>query len=233
MHSINNINLSTLEEKLEVNFNNPDLLLQALVHRSYLNEQNQFKVSNERLEFLGDSVLAVTTSKFLYEKFPQAPEGQLTNNRSKLVQTKTLFEIANKIGLGKYLFMSKGEELTGGRTNSSLLANSFEAVLGALYLDQGIEACTRFVQTHLLHDFEKILADSQVKDYKSLLQERIQQDKKTAPLYQLVKSEGPDHAKIFHIDVYANTENLGSGVGKSKLEAEQNAAKNALDKLGA
>lgn len=212
---------------LGVKFNNLDLLTQALTHRSYLNENARVTVSNERLEFLGDSVLSLLTSQELFARFPSYPEGKLTNMRSALVQTRTLAKIANNLNLGESLLMSKGEERGGGRENTSILADAFEAVLGAVFLDSGLETARLFLKKHLFPLIDTI----QIYDFKSQLQELVQEKEKVAPIYQVVKETGPDHDKLFTMVVLAGRRELGQGEGKSKQEAEQEAARIALEAL--
>lgn len=212
---------------LGVKFNNLDLLTQALTHRSYLNENARVTVSNERLEFLGDSVLSLLTSQELFARFPLYPEGELTNMRSALVQTRTLAKIAKNLNLGESLLMSKGEERSGGRENISILADAFEAVLGAVFLDSGLETARLFLGKHLFPLIDTI----QIYDFKSKLQELVQEKEKVAPTYQVVKETGPDHDKLFTVIVLAGRRELGQGEGKSKQEAEQEAARIALSTL--
>ena len=226
------ITLADLENTIGVNFSDTSILERAFIHRSYLNEAKHIKISNERLEFLGDAVLSFLTSHFLYETYPDYPEGTLTNIRSSLVKTNSLAETAKVLHLGDVLKLSHGEEASGGRANPSLLADCFEALLGALFLDQGIEAAKTFLTTYLFPKTKDIIDKRSYIDYKSLLQEIIQQESRISPTYQVVKSEGPDHAKIFWIQVSVGTTLLGSGEGKSKQEAEQAAAHAALEKLG-
>lgn len=221
-----------LQKTIGVTFSKPDLLRQAFVHRSYLNEAKNIQGSNERLEFLGDAVLSFLTSDFLYKKFPEFPEGKLTNIRSSLVNTKTLSEIAQTLNLGELLFLSHGEQESGGRNNSSLLADVFEALLGAMFLDQGVDVCRGYLTGFLFVRVEDIIKTKAYVDYKSLLQEIVQETSKTSPTYHVTKSEGPDHAKTFWVDVVSDGKKLGEGEGKSKQEAEQHAALAALDALG-
>lgn len=221
-----------LQQKIGVTFKSEELLKLAFVHRSHLNEARNIRVSNERLEFLGDAVLSFATSNFLYEKYPDYPEGTLTNIRSSLVKTKSLSDAARELNLGALLFLSHGEEASGGRENQSLLADCFEAFLGALFLDQGIDVARAFLETFLFPKADKIVEEKSYIDYKSLLQEIIQQESKVSPTYRVVKSEGPDHARTFWIEAVAGDRVLGTGIGKSKQEAEQAAASSALEKLG-
>lgn len=224
--------LSDLQTSLGIHFTNPALLEQAFIHRSYLNESKEHKHSNERLEFLGDAVLSFVTSEYLYMTYPDFPEGTLTNVRSTLVKTKSLCLVATDLHLGELLMLSRGEETSGGRTNESLLADCFEALLGAIYLDQGTEVAKQFLLSKLLYKTETILSTKSYIDFKSLLQELTQEKTKMSPTYVVSKSEGPDHNKTFWIDVFSGETRLGQGVGKSKQEAEQKAAQNALEKNG-
>jgi ribonuclease-3 len=221
-----------LETKLQLSFTNKDLLHQAFYHRSYLNEARHIKQSNERLEFLGDAILSFLTSKYIYALYPEFPEGTLTNIRSSIVKTTSLGETAQILGFGDLLFLSHGEEDSGGRKNLSLLADSFEAFLGALYLDQGIDVANTFLVTSLFPKTEEIVKTKSYLDFKSYLQEVVQESKKVSPTYRVAKSEGPDHDKTFYIEAVTGEAILGSGVGKSKQEGEQEAAKNALEKMG-
>lgn len=221
-----------LQKKINITFKDPELLKHAFIHRSYLNEAKHTHISNERLEFLGDSVLSLLTSRFLYETYPQYPEGILTNIRSSLVKTSSLSDIARALKLGDLLFLSHGEEASGGRTNQSLLADVFEALLGAIYLDQGIESAEQFLATHLFPNAAEIVATKSYIDYKSLLQEIIQENSRISPTYHVIRSEGPDHARTFWVEAKANEAILASGTGKSKQEAEQAAALAALEKMG-
>jgi ribonuclease-3 len=221
-----------LQKKIDVTFKDQELLHLAFVHRSYLNEAKKTHTSNERLEFLGDSVLSVLTSHYLYNTYPEYPEGTLTNIRSSLVKTTSLGDISKILGLGELLFLSHGEEASGGRTNQSLLADVFEALLGAMYLDQGIEVARKFLETYLFPNAAGIIATKSYIDYKSLLQELIQQDSRVSPTYHVTKSEGPDHARTFWVEARAAEKVLGAGSGKSKQEAEQAAAQSALAGMG-
>lgn len=221
-----------LQKNIGVTFSDEALLQQAFVHRSYLNEDKHVRSSNERLEFLGDSVLSFHTSHYLYSQYPQYPEGTLTNIRSGLVKTKSLYEAADELHLGELLFLSRGEEDSGGRKNQSLLADAFEALLGAIFLDQGTDVCRIFLTNFLFPKTEKLIAEKAYIDFKSHLQEIIQEKSRISPTYRVVKSDGPDHSKTFWVEVVASDAVLGQGVGKSKQEAEQHAAANALEKMG-
>lgn len=224
--------VTDLQKTIGIQFTDQTLLTQAFIHRSYLNESKDHAHSNERLEFLGDAVLSFVTSEYLYSTYPDFPEGTLTNVRSTLVKTKSLCLVATDLHLGELLMLSRGEETSGGRTNESLLADCFEALLGAIFLDQGIDAAKQFLRTHLLYKTETILQTKSYIDFKSLLQELTQEKTKMSPTYVVKKSEGPDHNKTFWIEVYSGETLLGQGSGKSKQEAEQQAAQNALEKNG-
>ncbi len=221
-----------LQQTISITFTNLDLLKAAFIHRSYLNEDRRTRQSNERLEFLGDAILSFLTSHFLYTTYPDYEEGKLTNVRSSLVKTTSLADAARALNLGELLFLSRGEEDSGGRTNTSLLADTFEALLGAIFLDQGIEAAKTFLWTHLFPNVDTIVKNKSYIDYKSLLQEIIQSETRISPIYHVTKSEGPDHAKTFWVEARAGDQVLGHGTGKSKQEAEQHAAANALAARG-
>lgn len=221
-----------LQKTIDISFKNQELLKNAFYHRSYLNEAKHIQHSNERLEFLGDAILSFLTSHFLYETYPDYPEGTLTNIRSSLVKTKTLGETAHKLGFGELLFLSHGEEESGGRNNMSLLADSFEAFLGALFLDQGMQQAKKFLSTYLFPQAAAVIEAKSYIDYKSLLQEIIQGETKISPTYTVSKTEGPDHSRVFYIDAFIGNKKLGEGKGKSKQEGEQAAALCALEKMG-
>ena len=210
-----------------IKFLNQNLLKQALTHRSWVNENTKNNGTNERLEFLGDAILEFVVSLSIYNKFPNEEEGYLTALRANLVNTKNLSTIAEKLNLGKEIYLSKGEEEGGGRTNPSLLADTVEAVIGAIYLDRGITAAQKFIEENILIDVDK-KAKTPLKDPKSLLQEKIQSRNLSAPKYQVVSEIGPDHNKEFTIEVIINGKAKAKGVGKSKSEAEQDAASSAL-----
>lgn len=210
-------------------FKNKNLFEQAFTHRSFLNEAKRKVVSNERLEFLGDSILSFVVSDFLYKKYPHFPEGALTNLRSLLVNTKRLGSTARELGFGQFLKLSKGEEESKGRENVTLLANSFEAFVGALYLDQGIEKVRSFIYDTLLAYVEEIVRQKSLKDPKSLLQEHVQAKKLVSPTYKVLKEVGPAHAKTFTVGVYVSGKLIAQGEGKSKQRAEEKAAHSALE----
>lgn len=224
-------NLKALENKIGIEFKNKNFLFQALVHRSYLNENPRFKLgSNERLEFLGDAVLEFITSLLLFRKLPQYSEGNLTNIRSCLVRTSSLAEIARKLSLGKFLLLSKGEEDLGGRKNATLLANCFEALIGAIYLDQDSKIVENFLLELLIPKLEQTIKTQRFKDYKSLFQEFSQSREKITPNYTVLQESGPDHKKTFTVGLLVDKKLWAKGTGNSKLEAEEQAAKAALEK---
>jgi ribonuclease-3 len=211
-------------------FKNQNLLKQALTHRSWVNENDKARGTNERLEFLGDAILEFVVSFSIYNKFPNEEEGYLTALRANLVNTKNLSQVAEKLNLGKEIYLSKGEEEGGGRINPSLLADTVEAVIGAIYLDQGISASQKFIEENILIDVDQ-KAKAPLKDPKSLLQEVVQAQKLQAPRYNIVSEVGPDHNKEFTIEVIIDGKAKAKGVGKSKSEAEQDAASNALKNM--
>ncbi len=216
-------------QALKKGFKDKDLFEMALTHRSWVNEHKNQRRSNERLEFLGDAVLEFIVSEIIYKKFINKEEGFLTALRAKIVNTISLSVVSEKLDLGKYLFLSKGEEDTGGRSNQSLLADTVEALIGAIYLDKGISDCRKFIRENILADLDKISKEP-LKDPKSLLQEIVQAKGYTTPKYIVINEFGPDHDKCFTIQVLVDGSVMGEGNGKSKSEAAQNAAKNALSK---
>jgi len=217
-------------DKLKKLFKNEGALDLALTHRSWVNEHPNVRESNERLEFLGDAVLEFIVSKKLYETFPEKPEGFLTALRANLVNTVNLSKVAKSLEVGKLLFLSKGEEDGGGRDNPTLLANTIEAIIGAIYLDSGIDGAYDFINKNIFADLSE-KASEPLKDPKSILQEEVQAQGYPAPKYVVVDEQGPDHAKNFTIDVFVNGKALGKGAGKNKSEAAQNAAQEALSQL--
>lgn len=231
LSSLNETKLQELQKKIGIHFKNVDLLKNAFIHRSYLNEHKNFRgQSNERLEFLGDSVLSLIVSSYLFKKLPESPEGELTQLRAALVRTETLGNLAKDLELGEYLFLSKGEEDTGGRTNNSIMANTFEALVGAIYLDQGVDISHKFIEKTILANWKKLLKVA-VYDSKSKLQEVLQKIHHESPTYNLISAWGPDHARSFEMGVYLGSKLLGKGVGKNKQEAAQTAARDALTKI--
>lgn len=217
-----------MQKKLP-NIKQKNLLEQAFTHRSYLNENPQRKLSsNERLEFLGDSILSFVVSNYLYKNFTRLPEGDLTNLRSLLVQAKTLASMSQSLGFGAQLKLSRGEDESGGRENNTILANTYEAFIGALFLDQGLETVSEFIQNTLIIKIPELTQKGTLKDDKSLLQELVQEKRLPAPIYKILKSQGPDHAKIFTVGVYIDNKIAATGEGRSKNEAEKQAAQTAL-----
>lgn len=219
-----------LFDKLSYRFNNISFIQQAFTHRSYLNETKENIGSNERMEFLGDSILSFLVSDYLYKKYPDYPEGELTNLRSSMVKTATLAEVARELDLGKYLMLSHGEEESGGRNNTSILADTFEAFLGAVYQDSGLAQVKEILSGFLFPKLDLILNQKAYKDAKSIFQEMVQEELKISPSYKVISEKGPDHAKEFEIGVFVNNELYGRGFGKSKQEGEMQAAQNALNK---
>ncbi len=225
-------NTQKIEEKIHITFNDKMLLQTAFTHRSFLNEANGVATEhNERLEFLGDAVLEILVSEYLFNKFPNLREGDLTTFRSAVVKMESLADISAELGFGELILMSKGEEMTGGRTRPYILANTFEAFLGALFIDQGIEECKRFLSSVFFDKINTIIENKDYIDAKSHLQEVTQERFKLTPVYKLVKEEGPDHDKTFTVNVLVKGKIMGTGTGKSKQQAQQEAAKNALDAL--
>lgn len=212
-------------------FNNQKLQKLAFIHRSYLNEAKEKTSSNERMEFLGDSILSFVVSQYLFNKYPNFEEGILTNLRAQLVNTKSLAEIARELNFGQYLILSKGEEESKGRENPSILANCFEAFIGALFLDSGIETVSQFLEDVLLKKAQDYVSKKAFKDPKSLLQESVQSRKLNSPVYKVLEEKGPAHARIFTVGAYVGEKLLAQGTGHSKQEASEVAAKNALDKI--
>ncbi len=210
-------------------FKNQELFEQAFLHRSYLNETREKKESNERLEFLGDSILSFVISDYLYRTYTDFDEGILTNLRSLVVNTKSLANASRELDFGKYLKLSRGEEDSKGRENESLLANCFEAFIGALFIDQGIEAARGFIKDNLVPKIDEFVTQKTFKDPKSLFQEYVQSKKFPSPVYKVIAEDGPPHAKHFTIGVFVNDTQAGVGEGKSKQEAEELAAKQALE----
>lgn len=220
-----------LEEVIGYRFENPGYLREALQHSSYANEARHGVKSNERLEFLGDSVLSIVVSEYLYTHYTHLPEGDLTKYRSILVCEKSLCGFARAIGLGHWLLLGRGEENTGGRDRDSILADAFEALIAAIYLDGGMEKARAFILSHVEPQMASA-SFSHNRDYKTALQEVIQRNREEKVTYELVDEHGPDHDKSFTVEVHLNSNVIGRGTGKSKKEAEQRAAKEALALMG-
>lgn len=225
-------NLEKLEKNLNIKFKDKNLLEQAFVHRSYLNENPSLKIEhNERLEFLGDAVLELVVTKHLFSNYPN-PEGELTCWRAALVNSKMLSEIANKLGLDVYLLLSKGEQNDSGRARQFILGNTFEAVVGAIYLDQGFEKAEEFIKNNLLSELPRVLKEKLYVDPKSYFQEKAQGYLGITPSYEVIKEEGPDHSKAFEVGVYLENELVATGKGPSKQAAQEQAAQRALEIKG-
>ncbi len=225
--------VTALQRALGITFDNSDLLREALTHRSYLNEIDQAWSSNERLEFLGDSVLGLITTNFLFERFPELEEGELTNLRSALVRTETLAHFSEQINLGRYLFLGRGEEMSSGRRRPSGLACAFEALLGSIYLDSGYEAARSFTLRYIEPELAKVLEGRLHRNAKSALQELSQSRLQLTPTYHVLEESGPDHAKSFTVEVRIGDEIMGRGKDRNKRGAEQMAAEEALEMMHA
>ena len=218
-----------LQEKIKVCFKNTDFLRMAFTHRSYVNEHKRSGYEhNERLEFLGDAVLELAVTEFLFEKYPKGTEGDLTSYRAALVNTNTLSDIARALGMNDHLLLSKGEAKDQGRARQYILANVFEATIGAIFLDQGYAEAKDFIARNLFHLADKIVSEKSWLDAKSHFQERAQELLGTTPSYKTIKESGPDHDKNFTVGVYVGKELIAEGDGRSKQEAEQEAAERAL-----
>ncbi len=223
----------SFEQSINIEFNDLNLLRQAFTHRSYLNEhRGEVQGHNERLEFLGDAVLELISTHFLFEKFPDKPEGELTAYRAALVNAVTCERVAEALGMNDYLLLSRGEAKDTGRARGVLLANAFEALVGAIYLDQGYEATRQFIATYLFPKIDEIVHKRLWQDAKSTLQEKAQEVEGITPNYQVLREEGPDHARVFTVGVYLREKLLSEGRGPSKQEAEQEAARSALEAKG-
>lgn len=226
------MDLDKFEKSIKLKFKNKDLLKTAFIHRSFLNEHPEEKLPhNERLEFLGDSVLGFIVSDYLYVAYKKSPEGELTNFRSSIVNAQILSKIAKELDLGKFLFLSRGEEATGGRSRQYILANTYESLLGAIYLDQGLSAATKFVKSTLVPHLTEIIEKKLYRDFKSQLQEIVQARFNVTPAYKLISEKGPDHSKVFEVGVFLDRKLLAKGKGSSKQASEQEAAKAALESL--
>lgn len=220
-----------LEKNMGYTFKNPSLLKESLSHSSYANEVKKGTQSNERLEFLGDAVLSIIVSEYLFKNYSHLPEGELTKLRASLVCEKNLAEYSRSLEVGKFLFLGKGEEMNGGRERSSILADAFEAILAALYLDSNMQTATEYVLNFVKNQLENT-KEVNFKDYKTILQEIIQQNREEKIQYILKNEYGPDHDKYFVVEVHLNSNVIGKGEGRSKKEAEQQAAKEALELMG-
>ena len=221
---------SLFEKKLNLKFKNKDLLIQAFCHRSYLNENPDFYLkNNERMEFLGDAVLELVVTEYLFQKYPKKSEGELTNWRAALVNAKILGDLAKELDFNDYLLLSRGETKELGKARQYILANCFEALIGAIYLDSGYKNCQKFVEKNLIKKLPEIIEKGLFRDAKSRFQEEAQERAGITPLYKVLKEWGPDHAKHFIIGVFLAETLVAQGEGSSKQEAEEEAAKNALE----
>lgn len=227
------INFKDFETRSGVTFENKDLLRQAFTHRSYINEHKKAGLEhNERLEFLGDAVLELIVTEYLYDKYPKYNEGEMTSLRSALVNANTLSDVAARLGVDEYLLLSRGEAKDKGRARQYILANTFEALVGAMFLDRGYAVAQGFVAEHTFHLIPDILKDGLGIDSKSLFQEEAQERAGVTPSYKTLREEGPDHDKLFTIAVFLGNEEVAQGDGKSKQDAEQAAARAGLGAKG-
>lgn len=226
--------LNEFEDIIKYKFNDIEILEKSLTHSSYSNEDKSYnKVNNERLEFLGDAVLSISVSRYIFDKFPNYPEGDLTKLRSQVVCEDTLGLVAANLNVGKFLLLGKGEEASGGRERKSILADAVEAIIAAIYIDGGYRKAEGFVLDNLTKYIQLAVKGKIVTDFKSYLQEYYQSKSQSCKIrYVVTKEEGPDHEKMFHVNVLVNKNVVGKGSGKSKKLAEQNAAKNALKSEG-
>ncbi|MDI9495534.1 MAG: ribonuclease III [Bacillota bacterium] len=231
---MNRDRIHEFEGIIDYKFNNIKVLENSLTHSSYSNEDKAYnKINNERLEFLGDAVLSISVSRFIYDEFPDYPEGELTKLRARVVCEDTLSLVAENLNIGKYLLLGKGEEASGGRERKSILADALEAVIAAIYLDGGYKEAEKFVLDNLTDYIRAAVKGKIVSDFKSYLQEYYQGKSQSCKIrYIVTKEEGPDHEKVFHVNAVVNKKVVGKGVGKNKKIAEQNAAKDALIKEG-
>ncbi len=219
------------QKEIGVNFNNKDILTQAFVHRSYLNENSKLGMShNERLEFLGDAVIELIVTDFLYKNYPNCAEGELTAYRSALVNANIIGEVATKLKMNEYLLLSKGETRDIGKARTYILANTFEAVAGAIYEDQGYESARIFIEKYLCVRIDDIVKHKLWRDAKSLIQEKSQEHMSVTPVYKVLSESGPDHDKHFTVGIFLGSDRIAEGKGHSKQIAEQNAARSALEK---
>lgn len=223
--------MDELQRKIDYKFNNIELLREALTHSSYANEHHKKLKCNERLEFLGDAVLSIVVSDYIFANCPKLPEGELTKLRASLVCEKSLHKFAKELGLGKHLLLSRGEMKSGGALRASILSDAFEAVIAAIYLDGGIEPAKKHILRFVVPEIEQ-RKNISFKDYKTALQEIIQKNPGEKLEYILISTSGPDHDKHFKVEVHLNSNVIGKGGGRSKKEAEQQAAREALELMG-
>jgi ribonuclease-3 len=226
------MNKKEVEKKLGLKFKNGDLLKNALIHRSYLNESKDEDLeNNERLEFLGDAVLELIISTELYIKYPEKTEGKLTSIRSALVRTESLAEESRRLDIGKHILMSKGEGDSGGADKDFILANTYEALLGAIYLDRGLKECEKFVKRTVLKKLPRVIREELFIDPKTKIQELVQAKYKVTPTYKVIKEQGPDHDKSFTVVLKVGNKIMAKGSGLSKQKAEEDAAQKSIDLL--
>jgi ribonuclease-3 len=223
--------LQLFERHAGIRFREVEFLNQAFTHRSFANELGENVENNERLEYLGDSILGMVVSEYLYETLPDQPEGELARIKSFVVSEASLSEIARKIRVDNYILIGRGEEYSGGRSKKAILADALEAIIGAYYLDSGFLPSRKFVHQLLIPEINKVLEDRHAKDYKTLLQELVQKRMKTYPKYKVVQKTGPDHDRTFWIEVHVGNTSFGAGQGKNKKEAEQEAARIAYEAM--
>ena len=233
MHSLDFLrkNITLIEEKLGYEFSNKELLVLAFVHRSFVNEhKSEIQQSNERLEFLGDSVIGLVFADFLYHRLPGMAEGPLSQIRSRLVDAQACAHYLQKLHLQEYILLGRGESLTEGKTKLSILADVFEAIIGAIFLDSSTLIVKSFLTTHFAQDIENVI-ESPIRNFKAELQDYSQKKFQKAPVYKVLQETGPDHAKVFHVTVIVDEKEVGFGFGESKKQAEQQAALDALTKI--
>lgn len=222
-----------LEKKINIQFSDKMILQRSLTHKSFSNENSNLNLrDNERLEFLGDSVLSIVISTYIFDHFPDYPEGELAKMRSVIVSEPILAMVAREINLGKYILLGRGEELSGGRKRDSILSDTMEALIAAIYLDMGIEKAKEFIISLFEENIKGVEKGKYIQDYKTILQETIQKNSINRPLYVVIEEKGPDHNKEFTVEVKHEDKKMGIGRGTSKKEAEQNAARAALKKIG-
>lgn len=227
------MDFTVFEERIGYTFQNKSLIEQAFTHRSYLNEHRDLKREhNERLEFLGDAVLELVVTEFLYAKYPNKPEGELTAYRAALVNTISISDAASKLGMNEFLFLSKGEAKDTGRARAIILANAFEAVIGALYLDKGYDPARDFIAAQLFHKTDEVVAKRLWQDAKSRFQELVQEHMNVTPTYEVIGQSGPDHDRKFTVGAFISRDRIAIGEGRSKQEAEQQAAEKAIAAKG-
>jgi ribonuclease-3 len=226
------IDIAALEASIGLEFSNKELLTLAFIHKSFVNEHPDQERYNERLEFLGDAVLELSVTRYLFDNYPEQPEGQLTNWRSSLVKGKSLAKVASSLKLGDFLLLSRGEDMSGGREKDYILANTMEALIGAIYLDMGFDVADKFIKKHIVTLLEEIIEKGLDIDAKSKIQEVAQDKLNLTPRYELLEEDGPDHNKCFVMGIYFGKKLAGRGEGSSKQAAEQEAARDALEKEG-